>query len=56
MNNMEKKIYSHPTIVETRLDCEINLVLMSTPTEGTCFDEATQSYYTCLINPTKFLK
>ena len=29
MNNMEKKIYSRPTISETRLDSEINLVLMS---------------------------
>lgn len=29
MNNMEKKLYSRPTISETRLDSEINLVLMS---------------------------
>ena len=32
MNNMEKKIYSRPTISETKLDSEINLVLMSSPT------------------------
>ena len=31
MNNMEKKIYSRPTISQTRLDSEINLVLMSGP-------------------------
>jgi hypothetical protein len=29
---MEKKIYSRPTISETKLDSEINLVLMSSPT------------------------
>lgn len=29
MNNMEKKLYSRPTISETRLDSDINLVLMS---------------------------
>ena len=32
---MEKKIYSRPTISETKLDNEINLVLMSgTPPSG----------------------
>jgi len=35
MNSMEKKIYSRPTISETRLDSEINLVLMS-PGEPGC--------------------
>ena len=34
MNNMEKKIYSRPTISETKLDSEINLVLMSPTTYG----------------------
>ena len=29
IKTMEKKIYSRPTISETRLDSEINLVLMS---------------------------
>ena len=29
MNIMEKKIYTCPSITETRLDSEINLVLMS---------------------------
>jgi hypothetical protein len=36
MNIMEKKIYTCPSITETRLDSEINLVLMSpgTPPPG----------------------
>jgi len=34
MNNMEKKIYSRPAIYQTRLDSEINLVLMSPPSNG----------------------
>lgn len=41
MNNMEKKIYSRPTISETRLDSEINLVLMSPGSEsGACYDNS----------------
>ncbi len=42
MNNMEKKIYSRPTISETKLDSEINLVLMSggaTESGAPCEDE-----------------
>ena len=31
MNNMEKKIYSRPTISETRLDSEINVLMVSNP-------------------------
>lgn len=33
-NLMEKKTYSRPTISETKLDSEINLVLMSPSTYG----------------------
>ena len=29
MNNMEKKLYSRPTIAETKLDSDINLVMES---------------------------
>ena len=32
MNNMEKKKYSRPTISETRLDSEINVLMVSNPT------------------------
>ena len=33
MNNMEKKIYSRPTISETILDSEINVLLVSPPAD-----------------------
>ena len=61
MNNMEKKIYSRPTISETKLDSEINLVLMSGggATEGgaPCEDEFGNTV-PCpgFINPFKWLK
>lgn len=62
MNNMEKKIYSRPTISQTRLDSEINLVLMSGPTppftgmtlDGT--NETDGSEISQFMNPLKWFR
>jgi hypothetical protein len=56
MNNMEKKKYIQPSVAATKLDSDINLVLMSPTGENTCWDEASQSYITCFINPLKRFK
>ena len=63
MNNMEKKIYLRPTISDTRLDSEINLVLMSNPSTNTPFgmgmDESNQTDGTGIsqfMNPLKWFR
>jgi hypothetical protein len=63
MNKMEKKIYSAPTISETRLDSEINLVLMSDPSTNTVFgmgmDETNETDGTGIsqfMNPLKWFR
>ena len=62
MNNMEKKIYSRPIISETKLDSEINLVLMSPgtpPPGGLMLDNTNETDGTGIsqfMNPLKWFR
>ena len=62
MNNMEKKIYSRPTISKTKLDSEINLVMTSTITGPDIFmgtdetNETDGSGISQFMNPLKWFR
>lgn len=62
MSVMNKKVYSTPLIIETKLDSEINLVLMSppvTPTPGMTLDQSNETngdLISQFMNPLKWFK
>jgi len=61
MNNMEKKIYSRPTISETKLDSDINVFLQSPAPDdpGMMMNESNQTDGTDIsqfMNPLKWFK
>ena len=59
MNNMEKKIYSRPTISLTRLDSDINVLLVSDPIVESQMLETNQTDGTDIsqfMNPLKWFR
>ena len=60
MNNMEKKIYSRPTISETKLDTQINVFLNSVYGPGFMSQEETNqtdgSGISQFMNPLKWFR
>ena len=58
---MEKRTYTRPTISETKLDVDINLVLMSPPAQflGMTVDESNETdgdQISQFINPLKWFR
>ena len=62
MNTMDKKAYHRPTISETKLDAEINILLFSEdgiPTGGMTLDQTNETDGTGIsqfMNPLKWFK